>query len=143
MAVEVAKIVERMMSAGQNWESALDAHALAPPDAGFPARLRALSEAAAEQAAAFELAAEGGLGWRSRTVDADFALAPELTPGMTRPGPPELWERFDAATDELATALSGTSPAALAAAFTELSQIASLLVADLQRTSRTGRVSGY
>ena len=66
MAVEVAKIVERMMSAGQNWESALDAHALAPPDAGFPRRLRALSEAAAEQADAFELAAEGGLGWRSR-----------------------------------------------------------------------------
>ena len=62
MAVEVAKIVERMMSAGQSWESALDAHALAPPDAGFPIRLRALSDAAAEQADAFELAAEGGLG---------------------------------------------------------------------------------
>jgi hypothetical protein len=98
MAVEVAKIVERMMSAGQSWESALDAHALAPPDAGFPIRLRALSDAAAEQADAFELAAEGGLGWRSRTIEGEFALAPELTPGMTRPGPSELWERFDNAT---------------------------------------------
>ena len=87
MAVEVAKVVERMMSAGQSWESALDAHALAPPDAGFPGRLRALSGAAAEQADAFELAAEGGLGWRSRTIEGEFALAPELTPGMTRPGP--------------------------------------------------------
>ena len=45
MQVEVASIVERMTSAGQNWESALDAHALAPPDAGFPSRLRALSSA--------------------------------------------------------------------------------------------------
>src|SRR6202007_2843112 len=120
MAVEGAKIVERMMSAGQSWESALDAHALAPPDAGFPARLRALSEAAAEQAAAFDLAAEGGLGWRSRTIEGEFALAPELTPGMTRPGPAELWERFDTATGRLGAALSGTSPAALAAAFREL-----------------------
>lgn len=48
MAVDVAKIVERIMSVGQTRESALDAHALAPPGAGFPARLRALSQAAAE-----------------------------------------------------------------------------------------------
>lgn len=139
MQVEVASIVERMQVAGQRWESALDAHALAPPDAGFPARLRALSIAAAEQAAAFELAAQGGLGWRSRTIDANFALAPELTPGMTRPGPEELWERFDQAVDGLAAALSGTSPAGLAAAFTELSEVAGLLADELQRR---GRVAG-
>ena len=139
MAVEVAKIVERMVSAGQSWESALDAHALAPPDAGFPRRLRALSDAAAEQADAFALAAEGGLGWRSRTIDGEFALAPELTPGMTRPGPPELWERFDTATAGLAAALSGSSPAALAAAFAELAEVAGLLAGDLQRSYRTGR----
>jgi hypothetical protein len=142
MAVEVAKIVERMMSAGQSWESALDAHALAPPDAGFPRRLRALAEAAAEQADAFELAAEGGLGWRSRRIEGEFALAPELTPGMTRPGPPELWERFDAATGDLAAALSGTSPAALAAAFRELSEAAGLLAPELQRTYRAARTAG-
>ena len=133
MAVEVAKIVERMMTAGQSWESALDAHALAPPDAGFPIRLRSLSDAAAEQADAFELAAEGGLGWRPRAVGDDFALAPELTPGMTRPGPPEMWERFDAGTAGLAAALAGTSPAALAAAFRELSEISGLLASELQR----------
>ena len=142
MAVEVAKIVERMMSAGQTWESALDAHALAPPDAGFPRRLRALSEAAAEQAAAFELAAEGGLGWRSRTIEGEFALAPELTPGMTRPGPPELWERFDSATASLASALSGTLPTALAAAFKELSEVAGVLASELHRTYRPARVAG-
>jgi hypothetical protein len=142
MAVEVAKIVERMMSAGQRWESALDAHALAPPDADFPRRLAALAEAAAEQAAAFELAAEGGLGWRSRIIEGEFALAPELTPGMTRPGPPELWERFDSATGGLAVALAGTSPATLAAAFNELAEVAGLLASDLQRTYRPARVAG-
>ena len=142
MQVEVASIVEKMMSAGSSWESALDAHALAPPDAGFPARLRALSMAAAEQAAAFELAAEGGLGWRARTIEGQFSLAPELTPGMNRPGPPELWERFDAATAGLAKALSGSSPATLAAAFTELSEVCGLLSADVQRTHRPARAAG-
>ena len=142
MPVEVAKIVERMMSAGQSWESALDAHALAPPDAGFPIRLRALSDAAAEQADAFELAAEGGLGWRSRRIEGEFALAPELTPGMTRPGPSELWVRFDSATAGLGAALSGTSPAALAAAFRELADVSGLLAAELQRTYRGARVAG-
>ncbi|MFZ0380107.1 MAG: hypothetical protein WCD11_06750 [Solirubrobacteraceae bacterium] len=142
MPVEVAKIVERMMSAGQSWESALDAHALAPPDAGFPVRLRALSDAAAEQADAFELAAEGGLGWRSRTIEGEFALAPELTPGMTRSGPAELWERFDSATAGLSAALSGTSPAALAAAFRELADVSGLLAVELQRTYRGARAAG-
>jgi hypothetical protein len=142
MQVEVAAIVQRMTSAGESWESALDAHALAPPDAGFAARLRGLAEAAGEQAGAFELAAEGGLGWRSRTIEGEFSLAPELTPGMTRPGPPELWERFDAATSGLAGALSGSSPAALAAAFRELSDVAGLLATDLQRTYRPARVAG-
>jgi hypothetical protein len=75
VAVEIATIVERMQAAGHAWESALDAHALAAPDAGFPGRLTALSIAAAEQARAFELAAEGGLGWRSRTIEAGFGRA--------------------------------------------------------------------
>jgi hypothetical protein len=88
------------------------------------------------------LASEGGLGWRSRTIEGEFALAPELTPGMTRPGPPELWGRFDSATAALATALAGTSPAALAAAFRELSDVSGLLAAELQRTYRAARAAG-
>jgi hypothetical protein len=142
MEIEIASIVERMMSAGQLWESALDAHALAPPDAGFPGRLRALSGAAADQAAAFELAAQGGLGWRSRATDPDFALAPELTPGMNRPGPADLWQRFDRAVAGLAAALAGTSPAALGEAFRELSAVAGLLADDLEQTYRPLRAAG-
>jgi hypothetical protein len=141
MQVEVATIVERMQDAGRNWESALDAHALAPPDAGFPARLRALSNAAREQATAFELAAQGGLGWRSRSIEGEFHLAPELAPGMTRPGPEELWARFDQAVAGLAVALSGSSPAQLAAAFAELSDVSGLLADDVKRTYRPARAA--
>lgn len=141
MAVEIAAIVERMQEAGDAWESALDAHALAPPDAGFPRRLGALSSAAAAQAKAFELAAEGGLGWRSRTIDGDFSLAPELTPGMNRPGSDELWAQFDAAVAGLATALAGSSVAVLVAAFTELSEVSAGLAAQAQPLYRAGRLA--
>jgi hypothetical protein len=141
VAVEIAAIVERMQAAGHGWESALDAHALAPPDAGFPRRLRALSSAAADQAKAFELAAEGGLGWRSRTIDGDFSLAPELTPGMNRPGPDDLWAQFDAAVAGLASALVGSSVAVLVAAFTELSEVSAGLAVQVQPLYRAGRLA--
>jgi hypothetical protein len=39
MPVEIAAVVELMQTAGRSWESALDAHALAPPDGGFQAAL--------------------------------------------------------------------------------------------------------
>jgi hypothetical protein len=51
-----------------------------------------------------------------------------------------MWDRFDEATSRLAAALTGDSPAALAAAFHELSDIAGLLAADLQREYRPARV---
>ena len=61
---------------------------------------------------------------------------------MTRPGPPDLWERFDNATAGLAAALAGTSPAALAAAFRELADVSGLLAAELQRAYRAARAAG-
>ena len=142
MSIEVAAVVELMQTAGRGWESALDAHALAPPDGGFPGRLRALSVAAAEQAKAFAVAAEGGLGWRSRVVEGEFSLAPELARGMNRPGPQELWARFDEAVAGLARALAGSSPAGLEAAFTELAEVAEALAAQEQPLFRAGRLAG-
>jgi len=142
VAIEVATIVARMQAAGRAWESALDAHALAPPDAGFPGRLEALANAAALQAAAFELAAEAGLGWRSRTIDNGFVLAPELAPGMTRPGPVELWTSFDEAVVGVAGALTGSSLADLASAFAELSDVSGELAARVRPLYRTGRRAG-
>jgi hypothetical protein len=53
-----------------------------------------------------------------------------------------LWERFDSATAGLGAALSGTSPAALAAAFRELADVSGLLAAERQRASRGARAAG-
>ena len=59
-----AQIMRAVRQAGTDWAEAMRAHKLAPPDAGFAARLRALSEAAASEQVAWEHAHAAGLMWR-------------------------------------------------------------------------------
>src|ERR1700749_3505799 len=64
---------------------------LAPPDAGFAGRLKALSEAAATEQLAWEQAHAAGLMWRP-VPGAEHAAPPyELRPGTGRRGPEGLW----------------------------------------------------
>ena len=121
---ERAQIMRAVRQAGNNWAQALRAHIMAPPDAGFAARLRALSDAAASEQVAWEYAHSAGLQWRP-VVGADRAQPPyELRPGTGRRGPAGLWERFDAAVSALNQAITGTDAAAVADAFGELSEAA-------------------
>ena len=65
----------------------MQAHKLAPPDAGFAPRLRALAEAAASEQVAWEHAHAAGLLWRP-VPGAESAEPPyELRPGTGRRGP--------------------------------------------------------
>jgi hypothetical protein len=103
------------------------AHKLAPPDAGFAGRLRALAEAAADEQVAWEHAHAAGLLWRP-IPGAEGAEPPyELRPGTGRRGPEALWSRFDAAVATLNRAITQSNAAAVADAFAELSQAASAL----------------
>ena len=90
-----AQIMRAVRQAGNDWAEAMRAHKLAPPDAGFAARLRALSEAAGREQVAWEHAHAAGLMWRP-IPGAENAEPPyELRPGTGRRGPAELWARFD------------------------------------------------
>src|SRR5207302_3490901 len=103
------------------------AHKLAPPDAGFASRLRTLAEAAGREQVAWEHAHAAGLLWRP-VPGAEHAEPPyELRPGTGRRGPPELWDRFDAAVAELNRAITGSDAAAVADAFGEMSESAAVL----------------
>src|SRR5207248_2576448 len=77
------------------WRAALREHVLAPPDAGFSARLAALAAAAKQRAAACEAAYRDGFEWPPARGGAKPPY--ELQPGTGRRGPQELWERFDEA----------------------------------------------
>ena len=133
---------EEYRRASRRWQQALLASAEAPPDAGFTARVREIATAANQQSAAFELLAAQRLGWKPRPGAQAMQLSYELRPGArSRPGSPELWERFDAAVRALGDAYEGISLAEIARAFGALARVAHEL-ADQLEEARYGREPG-
>lgn len=119
-----AYVMRAVRQAGSSWAEAMRAHKLAPPDAGFASRLRALADAAGHEQVAWEHAHAAGLLWRP-VPGAENAEPPyELRPGTGRRGPDALWERFDAAVAGLNRAITGSDAAAVADAFGEIAQAA-------------------
>jgi hypothetical protein len=141
---ERARIMRAVRQAGNNWAQAMRAHKMAPPDAGFAARLRALADAAASEQVAWEYAHSAGLQWRP-IVGADRAEPPyELRPGTGRRGPPDAWARFDVAVASLNRAITGSDAAAVADAFGDISEAAGAMAdalarEDSQRSESTPR----
>lgn len=122
-----AQIMRAVRQASGEWAEAMRAHKLAPPDAGFAARLRTLAQAAQREQVAWEHAHAAGLLWRP-IPGAENAEPPyELRPGTGRRGPPALWERFDGAVEGLNRAIAGSSAAAVADAFGEMADVAGQL----------------
>jgi hypothetical protein len=137
-----AHVMRAVRQAGSSWAEAMRAHKLAPPDAGFAARLQALADAAAGEQVAWEHAHAAGLLWRP-VPGAENAEPPyELRPGTGRRGPADRWERFDAAVASLNRAITGSDAAAVADAFGEIAQAAGELAGvvaheDAARDSRS------
>ncbi len=120
--------------AREAWRAALRDHVLAPPDAGFSARLAALAEAAAGRAAACEAAHKDGFEWPATRGGAKPPY--ELQPGSGRRGPQELWDRFDEAVAELDRVSEGRSMRAVGRAYAELAEIAAELAKTIERADR-------
>ncbi len=119
-----AHVLRAVRQAGSSWAEAMRAHKLAPPDAGFAARLRALADAAEREQIAWEHAHAAGLLWRP-VPGAENAEPPyELRPGTGRRGPPDRWRRFDAAVAGLNRAITDSDAAQVADAFGEIAQAA-------------------
>jgi len=89
------------------WREALRASAMAPPDPGFVVRTSEIADAAARKAAALENLGDEAPGrwWQRQSGLPGGVLSYELRPGANRPGPAELWARFDQAVGELARAM--------------------------------------
>jgi len=119
-------------AAQARWREALEAHRLAPPDAGFSARLAALSEAANAEANACRDAWQGGFAWPPHRATPS-APPYELRPDSRRRGPEELWRRFDAAAADLSRVAAGTDIRAVADTYVELGEVAGELAQAVQR----------
>jgi hypothetical protein len=116
------------------WRAALRAHVLAPPDAGFSARLAALATAAGQRAEACEAAYRDGFEWPPARGGAKPPY--ELQTGSGRRGPEQLWERFDEAVAELDRVSEGRSLRAVASAYADLAEVASQLADAVEREDR-------
>ena len=117
------------------WRGALEAHRLAPPDAGFSVRLSGLADAARAEAQACRVAEGAGFEWPPHRASSS-APPYELQPGSGRRGPEELWRRFDAAVSELNRAATGTDLLAVAVAYDELAEAAGELAVAVEREDR-------
>jgi hypothetical protein len=124
--VSVEEVKQQLELAEGRWEEAIHGHAEPPPDPGFARRLRALADAAAQEAAAYGHAAEQGFGWRPGPP---WQPPRELRPAAWRESlaPAEVWERFDEAVEALSQARTGVSVQAISQAFAGLSSAAWLL----------------
>lgn len=132
--------LKRMQIADQRWRAAIEESAFAPPDDGFAERLRSISAAATAEAAVLaDAATSSQLRWSpSPGGNATKRLSYELRPGGNRPGPGELWDRFDQVVAELVRAQAGTDFAAIAAGFRTLGDLLAKLAAavDEERKRR-------
>ena len=134
--------LKRMQIADQRWRVAIEESAFAPPDDGFADRLRSIAMAAKAEAAVLrEAATTPQLRWNPiPDGNAPKRLSYELRPGGNRPGPGELWDRFDEVMAELVRAQAGTDFASIADGFAALEQITGELAdaVDDERVGDTG-----
>jgi hypothetical protein len=114
------------------WAEAIRGHLLAPPDAGFPRRLRALAAAARRRAEAARVGADAGLRWVPTPDAVRSQPPPELRPDSGRTGATGLWEEFDAAVTAVNRADAGTSLTLVADAADALADAAEAIAADVE-----------
>ena len=127
-------IQEEFAATQDRWRRAVQAHRLAPPDAGFSARLDALAGVAREEAEICHQAAAAGYSWPPHTSPPELPY--ELQPGTGRRGPSALWSRFDAAVAALNRAGRGTDLVEVAAAHELLAEAAGALALEVEREDR-------
>jgi hypothetical protein len=127
-------IQEEFAATQDRWRRAVRAHRVAPPDAGFSARLGALASVAREEAEICHRAAAAGYSWPPHTAAPELPY--ELQAGTGRRGPGALWSRFDAAVAALDRAGRGTDLVAVAEAHESLAEAAGALAAEIELEDR-------
>jgi hypothetical protein len=128
--------IDQLGLADERWEAALRLSAEAPPDSRLALRLRAIADAAEQEAAAFRHADALGLGWRAQPGARGRFLSYELRTGAewrSERAPAQLWDRFDSAVEAVWAALEGVALSAIARAFLELSEVTRELAEQVER----------
>ena len=121
---EFQELVDELDRADELWHSAQDASENAPPDPGFPQRVRAFAIACEHEARSLGRAASiQGFSWTPVPDQRYMVLSHELRPGAIRPGPATLWQAFDSAVQRLGIAMEGRIMHAVAVQYRELAEV--------------------
>jgi hypothetical protein len=108
---------EQLRRADERWAAAV--RGLSP----YAERLRELADAAEHESRALLLSDLANVKWNPRPGARNIRLAYEVEEASGRPGPRDLWAKFDRAVKQLGIALEGESIRAIADAFSQLSAI--------------------
>jgi excisionase family DNA binding protein len=113
--------IKEMQEAEAVFETAVQASNNAPPDPGFPRRIRAVAEASLQQAEALSRASLiPGFRWTPVSDPHPVIRSHELRPGGNRPGPPLKWQSYDMAVERLSIAAQGNVISLVADEFREI-----------------------
>jgi excisionase family DNA binding protein len=106
------------------WRAAVEQSRMAPPNAWFAGRLRHIADAAARKAGALSLFDDDEpIRWDDESAADAPVLSYELRPGGARPGPSDLWARFDGQVEQLSEATKIGTAVAQRRALEDLSVI--------------------
>ena len=125
--------IKRMQEAEAVFETAVGASDNAPPDPGFPRRIRAVAEASLQRAEALSGASLiPEFRWTPVSDPHAVIRSHELRPGGNRPGPPRKWQTYDMAVERLSIATQGNVISLVADEFREIGWVLNEIADDLE-----------
>jgi excisionase family DNA binding protein len=128
--------IKEMQQAEAVFHTAVQASDNAPPDPGFPQRIRAVAEASLLQAEALSRAALiPGFTWTPVSDPHPVIPSHELRPSGNRPGPPHQWQRYDMAVERLSIATQGNVISLVADEFREIGWVLNEIAEALEQSA--------
>ncbi len=129
----IREAIKRMQEAEAVFETAVGASDNAPPDPGFPRRIRAVAEASLQRAEALsEADLIPGFRWTPVSDPDPVIRSHELRPGGNRPGVPHKWQSYDMAVERLSIAVQGNVISLVADEFREIGWVLNEIADDLE-----------
>ncbi len=132
--------IKRMQEAEAAFDVAVGASNNAPPDPGFPSRMRAVAAACLQRAEALDQA-DRIPGFRWTPVSAPDSVIPshELRAGGNRPGAPSKWQTYDMAVERLSIAVEGNVISLVSHEFREIGWVLNEIADELESNANEPR----
>ena len=143
----IREAIKRMQEAETVFETAVGASENAPPDPGFPDRIRAVAEASLQRGDALvDVSLIPGFTWTPVPDPGPVIRSHELRSGGNRPGPAHMWQSYDMAVERLSIAVQGNAIVLVAHEFREIGWVLNEIADELdpgapkhEKSSDTGQ----